>query len=621
MHGPFARSSRSNGRGRGRRRAAGMVAAALAGALALTLPAAASPSTEAGQSRDAGTAGLGLGLPNLPGLPSITVDLQVLAINDLHGALEPPTGSGGQVTHDHGDGHTEAIDAGGVEYLATALREARKGNSRSVTVAAGDMVGATPLISALFHDEPTIEALNALKMDVVGVGNHEFDEGWQELLRKQDGGCHPEDGCYVEDREFEGADFPFLAANVVHEKTGKPITAPYTIKRMKGASVGFIGVTLQGTADIVTQEGIQGLEFLDEVETIDTYAKQLKKRGVNAVVALIHEGGYPANPAYNADCDADGGGLSGPIVEIAEKTTPMVDVMVTGHTHEAYVCSIPDPAGNDRLVTSGQSNGRLYTELNMKYDLLRRDIVRTSVEGTNHVVHRDQPKARDLTRLVDFWAELAAPIANEPVAWISEDIWQDRTVPETPLGNLVADAQLAHAQGIDDSAEIALMNPGGIRTDLVYAASGDEGDGVVTYEEGFAVQPFTNYVHLVDLTGEQLVQVLREQVSGPNEGSNKILQPSEGFEWTLDLTRSGADRVLTDSVTVGGEPLDTDRVYRVAVNSFLAGGGDGFPTLAEGANPVVGGIDLDALIDHLGEVSSPQAPLAAPAADRITVIR
>lgn len=594
---------------RRRRTLTGLLAVVLVGALALMLPAAhASPDRDRHR-------------PPKPPVskPGPTVDLQVLAFNDLHGALEPPAGSDGQVTHVHPDGETETIDAGGVEYLATALREARKGHARSVTVAAGDMVGATPLISGLFNDEPTIEALNKLEMDVVGVGNHEFDQGWQELLRKQRGGCHPEEGCYVDGRTFDGADFPFLAANVVHEKTGKPILAPYTIKRMKGAHIGFIGVTLEGTADIVTQEGIQGLEFLDEVETIDRYAKELKRRGVNAVVALVHEGGYPGTPAYNADCDATGG-LSGPIVEIAEKTSPMVDVLVTGHTHQPYVCTIADPAGNERLVTSAQSNGRLFTELNMEYDLRSRDIVRASVEGTNHVAHREHRKARDLTRLVDFWGELAAPIAREPIGWISEDIWQDRNIPESPLGDLVADAQLAHAQGIDETTEIALMNPGGIRADLTYAASGDEGDGVVTYAEGFTVQPFSNYVQLLDLTGEQLLAVLHEQVTGVNEAVNKILQPSEGFAYTLDLTRSGADRIVADSVTVNGEPLEQDRVYRVAVNSFLAGGGDGFATIAEGTDSVVGGVDLTALVDYLTATTSPENPLPMPSADRITVI-
>ncbi|MDB1087987.1 5'-nucleotidase C-terminal domain-containing protein [Streptomyces sp. ACA25] len=597
----------STRRPRTTRKAAGAVAVAVAGALALSLPAAhAAPDRH--------------GPPGKPGKPGPTAELQVLALNDFHGALEPPSGSGGQVVHDHGHGSHETIDAGGAEYLATALREAREGHPRSVTVAAGDMVGATPLLSGMFHDEPTIEALNLMEMDVVGVGNHEFDEGWRELIRKQEGGCHPADGCYVEDREFEGADFPFLAANVVHEDTGKPVLAPYSVQNIKGVKVGFIGVTLEGTADIVTAEGIRGLEFRDEVETLNKYTEELKRKGVHAVIALVHEGGYPASTAYNHDCDADGG-LSGPIVDIAENTHAGVDVLITGHTHQPYVCTIPDPAGNDRLVTSAQSNGRLVTELNMSYDRRSKDIVRASVEGTNRVVHRDHQRAADMTDLLSFWNELAAPIANRPIGWITEDITQDRNIPESPLGNLIADAQLAHAQGLDESAVLALMNPGGIRTDLTYAASGEEGDGVVTYGEGFAVQPFSNYVYLVDLSGEQLLAVLREQVSGPNLGTMKILQPSEGFAYTLDLTRSGADRIVADSVTLHGEPLEADRVYRVAVNSFLAGGGDGFPTLAEHTNPLVGGNDLEALADHLSAISSADAPITAPAADRITVLR
>ncbi|MBB1257612.1 bifunctional metallophosphatase/5'-nucleotidase [Streptomyces alkaliterrae] len=550
-----------------------------------------------------------------------TVDLQVLAINDFHGALEPPTGSGGRVTHQHPDGSTEAIDAGGVEYLATALRKARAGKARSVTVAAGDMVGATPMLSGLFHDEPTIEALNKVGMDVVGVGNHEFDEGAKELLRKQRGGCHPEDGCYADDRRFMGANFPILAANVVHEKTKKPLLAPYTVKNLKGVKVGFIGVTLEDTPGIVSGEGIKGLKFLDEADTINKYTKELKRKGVNAVVALIHEGGYPSSQAYNHNCDADGAGLSGPIVDIARRTDAGVDALVTGHTHQAYVCTVPDPKGNDRLVTSGASNGRLFTELTMSYDRRTKDIVRTSVRGVNKVVHRQQPKARDLTKLIGYWDKLAGPVANRPIGWIAEDIGQDRTIPESPLGDLVADSQLAYARTLDPKTELALMNPGGLRTDLVYKASGDEGDGVVTYGEAFEVQPFSNTVNLADLTGAQLLQILREQVSGPNEGAPKVLQVSAGFTYTLDLTRSGADRVVADSVRVNGEPLDLGRTYRVAMNSFLAGGGDGFPTFAQGTNPVVGGLDRDALEAYLTGNSSAANPLKAPAADRITVIR
>ncbi|WP_049563891.1 bifunctional metallophosphatase/5'-nucleotidase [Streptomyces sp. SBT349] len=590
---------------------AGAAMLAAVGALAVALPAAqAAPDENGGDGR-------GGWVP----VDGMTVDLQVLAINDLHGALEPPTGSNGELLHEHEDGTTETITAGGVEYLATGLRDAREGAGRSVTVAAGDLIGATPLMSGLFHDEPTIEALNRLEMDVAGVGNHEFDEGWEELVRLQEGGCHPEDGCYVEGREFGGSDFPYLAANVVDEDTGEPILAPYSIQNLNGVRVGFIGVTLEGTADIVTQEGIEGLEFLDEAETINRYTAELERRGVNAVVALVHEGGYPASAAYNADCDAEGGGISGPIDEIAAATDAGVDALVTGHTHQPYVCTVPDPEGNDRLVTSAASNGRLFTELNMTFDRRTQDIVRTSVEGTNRVVDREREPAADLTELIGFWNELAAPVANAPIGWISEDIaGRDAGTAEFPLGDLVADAQLAHATELDAEADLALMNPGGIRADLTYAASGEEGDGVVTYGEGFTVQPFSNTVNLVDLTGEQLLTVLREQVSGVNEASPKVLQPSAGLAYTLDLTRAGAERIVADTVTVGGEPLDPAATYRVAVNSFLAGGGDGFPTLAEGGNPLVGEDDMAVLAEYLTAGSSEAEPLAPPAADRITVV-
>ncbi|WP_306423472.1 bifunctional UDP-sugar hydrolase/5'-nucleotidase [Streptomyces sp. JJ36] len=551
------------------------------------------------------------------------VDVQMLSFNDFHGNLEPPQGSSGRVTERLPDGSTHEVAAGGVEYLASSLREARAGHRYSVTAAAGDMVGASPLLSGLFHDEPTVEAMNALDLDVTSVGNHEFDEGRAELERLQRGGCHPEDGCYADGRTFRGADFPYLAANVTDEDTGRPILRPYSVWRHKGVRIGFIGVTLEGTPDIVSADGVQGLAFHDEVETIDTYAEVLRRKGVNAIVALVHEGGYPAGEAFNDDCDSPGpgDGISGPIKEIAEHVTPAVDAFVTGHTHAPYVCTVPDPSGTPRTVTSAASYGRLYTDTTLTYDRERRDIVRTRVDSANHVVSREQPKAADMTRLIDRWSELAAPVANRPIGWIAEDVpGRGAGTPESPLGDLIADAQLAHAQQQDPEADLALMNPGGIRSDLTYAASGSEGDGVVTYAEGFTVQPFSNTVNIVSLTGAQLLDVLREQVSGANAEAPKILQPSAGFGYTLDLTRSGADRIVADSVRLNGEPLDPAATYRVAVNSFLAGGGDGFPTLAEGTDPHVGGDDLAALEAYLTAHSSADAPLKAPAADRITVV-
>ncbi|MFJ9117845.1 bifunctional metallophosphatase/5'-nucleotidase [Streptomyces sp. NPDC102394] len=552
--------------------------------------------------------------------PSRYQDVQLLSFNDLHGNLEPPSGSSGRVTELQPDGTTKTIDAGGVEYLATHLREARQGKAYSITAAGGDMVGASPLVSGLFHDEPTIEALNKLDLDVTSVGNHEFDEGSKELKRLQYGGCHPTDGCYT-DEGFEGADFPYLAANVLDEKTNRPILKPYWVWKKKDVRIGFIGVTLEDTPGVVSADGVKGLKFKDEVETINKYAKVLRAQGVNSIVALIHEGGLPASGAYNYDCDSSGAGagISGPIVDIAKNITPSVDALVTGHTHAAYVCTIPDPSGKPRMVTSAASFGRLYTDTTLTYDRLTGDIVRTAVKSANHVVTRTVAKAPDMTDLISRWNTLAAPVGNRPIGYISADV--PNTGTESPMGDLIADAQLAYGRKLDPETDLALMNPGGVRAGLTYAAKGAEGDGVVTYAEGFTVQPFSNTVNLQNFTGAQLIQVLKEQVSGTNTAAPKILQPSANLSYTLDLTKTGADRVVTDSIRLNGAAIDPAATYRVATNSFLAGGGDGFITLGQGTDDLVGTDDLAALAEYLTANSSASGPLAPPAADRITIVQ
>ncbi|MFG2319797.1 bifunctional metallophosphatase/5'-nucleotidase [Streptomyces tendae] len=601
---------------RRRRRTSRLLVAAATVVTAGALAAATLPASASAGGDDRGHGGHGPGHGHGQGRYQ---DVQLLSFNDLHGNLEPPAGSSGRVTEVQPDGTTKTIDAGGVEYLATHLREARKGNRYSITAAGGDMVGASPLLSGLFHDEPTVEALNKLDLDVTSVGNHEFDEGAKELARLQNGGCHPTEGCYT-DKEFKGADYPYLAANVLDEKTGKPLLKPYWVWKQRGVKVGFIGVTLEGTPDIVSAEGVKGLKFKDEVETINKYAKELQRQGVKSIVALIHEGGFPASSSYNYDCDSPGAGdgISGPIVDIAKNITPQVDALVTGHTHNAYVCTIPDPAGNPRMVTSASSFGRLYTDTTLTYDRATGDIARTSVKSANHVVTRDVPKAPDMTRLIGKWSALAAPIGNRAIGYVSADINRDGT--ESPLGDLIADAQFAYGKAQDPETDLALMNPGGIRAPITYTASGAEGDGVVTYAEGFTVQPFANTVNLKDYTGAQLVQVLKEQVSGPNEAAPKILQVSSGLTYTLDLTKSGADRVVTGSIRLNGAAIDENATYRVASNSFLAGGGDGFTTLGEGTNELVGADDLAAFEQYLTANSSATAPIAPPAADRITVV-
>ncbi|WP_369377456.1 bifunctional UDP-sugar hydrolase/5'-nucleotidase [Streptomyces sp. cg36] len=606
-------TSRKNHGGRaGRRVLAAAAGFATVGALIAAMPAA-----------DAHDKGHGHGHPK----PARTVDVQLLSFNDLHGNLEPPAGSAGAVNEKQPDGTVKSVPAGGVEYLATSLRNARKGHPYSITAAGGDMIGASPLLSGLFHDEPTIEALNKIDLDVTSVGNHEFDEGAVELARMQNGGCHPVEGCYEKGKKFRGADFPYLAANVTSEKTGKPILKPYTVWKKNGVKIGFIGVTLKGTPDVVTASGVKGLKFGDEIQTINKYAKELDRQGVKSIVALIHEGGLPTSNAYNYDCDSagPGSGLSGPIVDIAKGVTPKVDALVTGHTHQAYTCTIPDPAGNPRMVTSAASYGKLFTETTLTYDKRTKDIVRTAVKSpksVNRVVSRDQAKAQDITDLIARWNKLAAPIAGRPQGYISGDInGRGSEAPEKPLGDLIADAQLAGLSPADKGgAQIAFMNPGGIRSDLVYKASGSEGDGVVTYGEAFTVQPFTNMMNVVDLTGAQVVQGLQQQVSGGNEASPKILQISKGLTYTLDMTKTGAARVLVDTVKLNGVALDPAKTYRVAMNEFLAGGGDGFAALGQGKNKLVGASDLEVFDAYLGANSSASAPLAPPTGGRITVI-
>ncbi|GHG20046.1 bifunctional metallophosphatase/5'-nucleotidase [Streptomyces hydrogenans] len=583
---------------------------ATVGALVAAMPAGASQ--DAAEAAAGGTNGKGWGR---------MVDVQLLSFNDLHGNLEPPTGSSARLTRVKEDGSTETINnVGGAEYLATHLEQARAGHRYSITAAAGDMIGASPLLSGLFHDEPTIEALNEMKLDVSSVGNHEFDEGARELSRIQNGGCHPVEGCFEEGKTFEGANFPYLAANVTNEKSGKPLLDPYFIWEKDGVRIGFIGVTLEGTANIVSAEGIKGLKFGDEVETINKYAKVLERKGVKSIVALLHEGGMPASGAYNYDCDTPGAGagISGPIVDIAKNVTPQVDALITGHTHQAYACSIPDPSGKPRTVTSAASFGRLYTDTTLTYDRRTKDIVRTAVASANHVVTRDEAHGR-IHDLIERWNVLAAPIANRPVGHIGENIENplDAGVYEKPLGNLIADAQLAGMAPADKGgAQLALMNPGGVRAPLT-----KRDDGVVTYRDAYTVQPFTNMMTTVDLTGAQLVTALQQQVSGANLAAPKILQVSRNFSYTLDMTKAGADRIVVGSVRLNGEPIDPSKSYRVAMNEFLTGGGDGFPVLAAGANKLVGASDLDVFIAYLTANSSASEPLRAPATNRITVIK
>ena len=534
------------------------------------------------------TVGMGVVAATPSGGPA-TVDVQLLSINDFHGNLEPPAGSSGRIG---------TINAGGVEYLATHVRNLEATNPNTVVVSAGDLIGASPLLSALFHDEPTIEAMNLIGLDFNAVGNHEFDEGAAELIRMQEGGCHPVDGCLDGD-DFAGADFRFLAANVVREDNGKTLFPAYKIRSFAGAKVAFIGIVLEGTPTIVTPSGVAGLTFLDEAETVNALIPELKAKGVESVVVLIHEGGAQVAPAPYNGCT----GISGAIVDIVNNFDDEVDAVLSGHTHQAYNCTI-----DNKLVTSGSSFGRIVTDVNLTIDRATQEVV--TMSANNVIVTRDVAKAADETALMAKYDAIAAPLRNRIIGSISSDILRAQNAAgESTLGDVIADAQFdaTNDPGFGD-AVAAFMNPGGIRTDLVYSQiSGGELPGQVTYGESFNVQPFGNSLVTMTLTGAQIERVLEEQFAGCTLATARILQVSTGFTYTWSASGPVCEKVDPTTVRINGVTVDPAASYRVTVNSFLADGGDSFPTLKLGTDRLGGAVDTDALEAYF-VANSPVAP-------------
>jgi 5'-nucleotidase len=539
--------------------------------------------------------------------PGQLVQLQLLAFNDYHGHVES-----------NAAGTVDGLNAGGGEYLSAMLKNLRAGNKFSLTVAAGDLIGGSPAFSGLFHDEPSVESLNAMGLNVSGVGNHEFDEGVTELLRMQNGGCHPVDGCYFPAEPFAGANFKWLAANVVDQNGNTPLP-PYWITKIESINVAFIGMTLEATDTLVAASGIQGWDFLDEAATANALVPILKAQKVDAIVVLLHEGGSQTPPPGNVDSCV---GISGPIVAINAALDPAIDVVITGHTHLPYNCRLLDPAGNPRIVTSAYSFGRVVSELDLVLDKGTNDVRRDLSVATNHVVLRSAlvPDPA-ITAVLDKWNPLYAAAGNTPVGTITADInrggvnGSDRGV-ESPAGNLVADAQLWATSA--SGAQIAFMNPGGVRSDLTYAQSQTppEGDGVVTYGEAFTFQPFGNTLVTYPMTGAQIISVLEQQCQ-PLGSSRPFLHlgVSNGFSYDISKTivAGNCTSVTISNVKLNGVALNPAATYMVTVNNFLADGGDNFTTFGTiTAARLDGGNDLLALVNYLGTFS----PVAPPSIDR-----
>ncbi len=546
------------------------------------------------------TAGTASAHPKPPKPPQ-TVPVRLVSINDFHGNLEPPTGSGGAIVDESG----VSVPAGGAAYLATHLKSLV--NRDSVVVAAGDLIGASPLISAAYHDEPTVELLGKLGLKVSSVGNHEFDEGISELKRIQNGGCHPVDGCSPAGR-WRGAKYEYLAANVLKENNDHYVLPPVAVKVVNGVKVGFIGLVTQTTPSIVTASGIAGLKFTEEVEAGNRAARLLRLAGVKAIVAMVHEGDQIApNQSPDACPVTPGAGT-----RIAQGLSADVDLVVMGHSHQAYICKTQDPAGQDRFYTQGSSFGRVLTTVDFKVDKKTGEVVRSSVAADNHVVTRDVTPDPEITQFVQTWKDRVATVANKAIGSITADIGRAAGPSgETALGDLIADAQLEGTR-TGGNAEIALMNPGGVRADLTYAQSGSEGNGVVTYGEAFTVQPFNNLMQVVTLTGARLDALLEQQWQ--NGGALvRILQPSASLTYSMNLSQPIGSRI--SDIKINGTPVTDAQEIRVAANNFLVGGGDGFTVFREGTGLWSGPLDIDAFVAYFGAHS----PIAPPAINRITV--
>ncbi len=516
------------------------------------------------------------------------VEVRILGANDIHGALQGPNG---EVSVDG-----QSVEVGGLAYLATHVEQLREESEHTTFVHAGDLIGASPLISALFHDEPTILAMNLIGLDIAGVGNHEFDQGVDELLRIVDGGCHPDEGCR-DGYHYDGVQFDYLAANVRYNDTDETILPPYSIREYNGVKIGYLGMTLEDTPEVVVPSAIEDVTFDNEIETIERYLPELNEEGVDTVVVVLHHGSGKQSGDIN-ECD----GVEGRIVDIAEDVPDEVSVIVSGHSHVPYVCHF-----NDTLVTQAAHSGQILTTIDLTFDGATRELLDSSAR--QHPVTDDVEPDPEVASLVDEYAALAEDEAQRKVGEITEDLSRgERSQAGTsPMGRLIADAQL-EATADEAGADLAMMNPGGVRDEIPY----DAGEpGVVTFEQLHTVQPFANLLITMTLTGQQIHDVLEQQWS--DEGRDHLLAVSAGFGYAYNPEAPLGERVDFDSITLGGEPLQRDAEYRVTVNNFMADGGDGFTVFTDGTDRTGGMVDLDALAAYVERHS----PIAPPDDERI----
>jgi 5'-nucleotidase len=541
----------------------------------------------------ASVAFLAAGCATVPQRNVPPLEVQILAFNDFHGNLETPP----PVEVTEADGSKRKIITGGAAHLAAALSRFRVGHPNTVTVSAGDTIGASPLISAYYLDEPTIDAMNLLGLEFNSVGNHEFDKGVAELKRMQSGGCEVHTRrtpCAVE--PFGGAHFHYLAANVV-QPDGTTIFPPTGLKRFGPITIGFIGMTLKGTKQLVTPSGVAGVDFNDEAATANALVPKLRAQGADAIVLLVHQGGKTANFTTGNTCD----GLYGDILPILPRLDPAITTVVSGHTHWAYVCRGSEQVGRDRLLTSAGKYGYFVTDLRLRFDPRTHHLL--GQDATNRIVGAGTEDSQEKA-LVERYAAAVAPVGNRVIGRLTEAAKKNDDDGESPAADLIADSMLAAARG---DAQIALVNSTGVRVDL---AGGD-----VRYKDAFAMMPFGNNLVVMTLTGAQLKAALEQQYAvplRPKATRPAVLAPSDGFTYAVDLKRPEGGRV--SDMRLNGQPLPPDGRYRVVLNNYLAAGGDSITAFTAGTEiKDTGIVDLDALVAWIAQGQTP------PTGDRIRI--
>lgn len=591
-----------------------------------------------------------------PAASTTPFTVKIVGFNDYHGTLQSPGTFGTNTAVP-----TASRPAvGGADYLAGHVKKLKAQNPLNVVVGAGDFIGASPLISSLFNDEPAIETLNRIGLEFNAVGNHEFDHGSAELLRLQNGGCKVVAGAADPNSckglaagtpvPFEGAKFKWLSANVLDTATGKPLLPAYGIKTFNGVKMAFIGMTLQATPTIVTPTGVAGLSFKDEAATVNALIPELRAQGVESIVVLVHQGGFQSSTSLSDINGCDGDLAGSDIATVVKQLDNAVDLVISGHTHAAYNCSagtvdvtstagvvssrarttgLANATGRRVPVTSASSFGRVLSDIDVTIDPTTRDI--TAVQATNRLVDRtDTTVTPDsaIQAIVKAYSDLISPLANKVIGAVKAEL--PATAADAacnmPAGELIADAQLAATApaGFGD-AVIAFMNRGGVRNPgFTFASStAGEGDGNVTYGEAFTTQPFGNSLVTLTLTAQDLKNVLEQQFAGCRgqaAAATRIMVPSSGFKYTWDgakacdarissvtLTRGGATETIVDAA---GTVLAPTKTYRVTVNNFMATGGDGFTTFLNGKQALGGAQDIDALTAFMAGYKAPAAPYA-----------